>query len=84
MGEEAKAILQKRGLQDEECWEKLIDNYLGNPRWLEITATTIQDVLGGKVQEFLDYETLILPEALEAELEQQFERLSPTEKSYSN
>jgi Cdc6-like AAA superfamily ATPase len=81
LGEDAKGILQKRSLQDEECWEKLIDNYLGNPRWLEIAATTIQDVLGGKVKEFLDYETLILPEALEAELEQQFEKLSPTEKA---
>ena len=81
LGEEAKAILQKRGLQDKECWEKLIDNYFGNPRWLEIAAATIQDVLEGKVAEFLGYETLILPEALETELEQQFERLSPTEKA---
>ena len=48
---------------------------------MEIAAATIQDVLEGKVAEFLGYETLILPEALETELEQQFERLSPTEKA---
>lgn len=43
-------------------------------------AATIQDLFGGKVGEFIEYETLILPEALQGELEQEFERLSPVER----
>ncbi|NEP43304.1 MAG: AAA family ATPase, partial [Okeania sp. SIO2H7] len=81
LGNAAKQILQKRGLRDEKYWQKLIDNYQGNPRWLEIAAATIQDLLGGKVKEFLEYESLILPEALQAELEEQLERLSSAEKA---
>ncbi|MDY6802440.1 MAG: ATP-binding protein [Cyanobacteriota bacterium] len=80
LGEGAKEILQKHGLKDKKSWQKLIDNYQGNPRWLEIVAATIQDLFGGKVGEFIEYETLILPEALQGELEQEFERLSPVER----
>ncbi|NET28277.1 MAG: ATPase, partial [Okeania sp. SIO1I7] len=44
-----------------------------------IIATIIQELFSGQVAEFMEYETLILPEALQAELEQQFEHLSPVE-----
>ncbi|NET30101.1 AAA family ATPase [Okeania sp. SIO1I7] len=79
LGAAANEICQKRQLVDRESWEKLINNYQGNPRWLDIIATIIQELFSGQVAEFMEYETLILPEALQAELEQQFEHLSPME-----
>ncbi|NET45202.1 MAG: AAA family ATPase [Okeania sp. SIO2B3] len=79
LGAAANEICQKRQLVDRESWEKLINNYQGNPRWLDIVATTIQELFGGQVAEFLEYQTLILPEALQAELEQQLQHLSPVE-----
>ncbi|NEQ37382.1 MAG: hypothetical protein F6K40_14345 [Okeania sp. SIO3I5] len=79
LGIAAQKICQKHQLADREFWEKLINNYQGNPRWLDMTATTIQELFSGQVAEFIEYETLILPEALQAELEQQLQRLSPVE-----
>ncbi len=57
----------------------MINNYQGNPQWLDITATIIKELFSGKVAEFMEYKTLILPEALQAELEQQLQNLSPIE-----
>ncbi|NEP79826.1 MAG: ATP-binding protein [Okeania sp. SIO3B3] len=79
LGAAANEICQKHQLVDRESWEKLINNYQGNPRWLDIVATTIQELFGSQVAEFMEYETLILPEALQAELEQQLQHLSPME-----
>ena len=79
LGAAANEICQKRQLVDRESWEKLINNYQGNPRWLDMVATTIKEIFSGQVAEFLEYETLILPEALQAELEQQLQHLSPVE-----
>lgn len=79
LGAAANEICQKRQLANRESWEKLINNYQGNPRWLEMVATTIQELFGAQVAEFLEYETLILPEALQTELEQQLQRLSSVE-----
>ncbi|NET30106.1 MAG: ATPase, partial [Okeania sp. SIO1I7] len=39
LGAAANEICQKRQLVDRESWEKLINNYQGNPRWLDIIAT---------------------------------------------
>ncbi len=44
-----------------------------------MVATTIQELFGRQVAEFMEYETLILPEALQTELEQQLQHLSPVE-----
>ena len=79
LGAAANEICQKCQLVDRESWEKLINNYQGNPRWLDIVATTIQELFSGQVAEFMEYETLILPEALQAELEQQLQHLSSVE-----
>ena len=79
LGASSKAICQRHKLVNQESWEKLINNYQGNPQWLDITATIIQELFRGKVAEFMEYKTLILPEALQAELEQQLQNLSPLE-----
>lgn len=79
LGAAAKEICQKHQLVNQEFWEKLINNYQGNPQWLDIIATTIKELFSGQVVEFMEYKTLILPEELQAELEQQLQNLSPME-----
>ncbi|MDJ0516320.1 MAG: hypothetical protein QNJ74_08695 [Trichodesmium sp. MO_231.B1] len=43
LGIAAQEICQKHQLADRESREKLINNYQGNPRWLDILATTIKE-----------------------------------------
>lgn len=79
LGAEAMAILREKGLADQEKWLELIEPYGGNPLWLKIVATMIQDVFNGSVAEALSYHTLFLGD-LEAVLHQSFHRLSESEK----
>ncbi|MEG4343494.1 NACHT domain-containing protein [Microcoleus sp. A003_D6] len=79
LGIAAKDILQSEKLSDEETWETLIDIYQGNPLWLELTATLIRELFGGRVAEFLQCEMPILDEGLQFQLSQQFQRLTPPE-----
>ncbi|OKH36554.1 ATPase [[Phormidium ambiguum] IAM M-71] len=79
LGETAKKILREQELLDEECWQTLIDKYQGNPLWLEFTSHLIKELFAGKVSEFLQCDTLILSESLQAQLDQQFQRLTPEE-----
>ena len=79
LGIAAKEILKSEKLSDEETWETLIDIYQGNPLWLELTATLILELFGGRVSEFLQCEMPILDEGLQSQLSQQFQRLTPPE-----
>jgi hypothetical protein len=79
LGVAAKEILNSQKLSDEETWETLIDIYQGNPLWLELTATLIQELFGGRVSEFLQCEMPILDEGLQSQLSQPFGRLTPAE-----
>ena len=79
LGVAAKEILNSQKLSDEETWSTLIDIYQGNPLWLELTATLIQELFGGRVSEFLHCEIPILDESLQSELSQPFGRLTATE-----
>jgi NACHT domain len=79
LGEAAKEILRSENLSDEETWLTLIDIYQGNPLWLELTATLIQELFGGRVAEFLQCEMPILDESLQFQLSLAFERLTPAE-----
>jgi cytidylate kinase len=79
LGEAAKGILQDQDLLDEDCWQTLIEQYQGNPLWLEFTADLIKELFAGRVSEFLQCDTLILSESLQAQLDQQFQRLTPQE-----
>ncbi|MEG4799333.1 ATP-binding protein [Microcoleus sp. ARI1-B5] len=76
---EAGEIFREKRLAEEEKWSQLIDLYRGNPLWLNIIATMIQDLFGGSVSEFLSYDTLFLGD-LESLLHQQCDRLSESEK----
>lgn len=81
LGEAAKEILQAHNLSDPDKWEKLIDLYHGNPLWLELTATEIRELFAGRVAEFLAYQTPILWEPLQVQLDQQLQNLTLTEQS---
>lgn len=81
LGIAAKEILKQHKLSDEDTWETLINTYQGNPLWLELTATMIQDLFGGSVSEFLQCDAVILSESLQAQLDQQFQRLTQPEQA---
>ncbi|MGB8689520.1 MAG: AAA family ATPase [Microcoleus sp.] len=79
LGVAAKEILREQRLADEETWSTLIDIYQGNPLWLELTATLIRELFGGRVSEFLQCEMPILDEGLQFQLSQPFGRLTAAE-----
>jgi len=57
------------------------NTYRGNPLWLKIVATTIQEIFRGRVAEFLKYDTIFLGVELAATLHPQINRLSELEKN---
>ncbi len=46
LGSSAKEILKDYQLLDVEKWDILIENYQGNPEWLQTIAIMIQDFFG--------------------------------------
>ncbi len=81
LGDAAKDILQAHNLSDSDKWERLINLYHGNPLWLELTATEIRELFAGRVAEFLSYETPIIWEPLQMQLDQQFPDFTLAEQS---
>ncbi|MEG4270879.1 MULTISPECIES: NB-ARC domain-containing protein [unclassified Microcoleus] len=81
IGTAAAEIFQQKSLLNPEKWENLINAYRGNPLWLKIVATTIQEIFRGRVAEFLKYDMLFLGEELAATLHPQINRLSELEKN---
>ncbi|MEG4625237.1 ATP-binding protein [Microcoleus sp. w1-18aA5] len=81
IGTAAAEIFRQKSLLNPETWENLINAYRGNPLWLKIVATTIQEIFRGRVAEFLKYDRLFLGEELAATLHPQINRLSELEKN---
>jgi hypothetical protein len=79
LGAGAGEILREKGLAEHEKWSELIELYRGNPLWLKIVATMIQDLFNGSLLEFLSDDQLFLGD-LESLLHQPFNRLSESEK----
>ncbi|MEO0490540.1 MAG: NB-ARC domain-containing protein, partial [Cyanobacteria bacterium J06659_2] len=79
LGSDARDLLNEKGLSNPELWDELIMSYRGNPLALKIIATTIQELFGGSVADFLNQGTLFLGDFMHL-LTQQFKRLSPLEK----
>ncbi len=75
----ATQILKDKGLIEQPDWSILCDLYRGNPLELKIAATTIQELFGGQVAEFLKQSTLVFGEIGEL-LAHQCDRLSELEK----
>lgn len=80
LGSESQEILRDQDLYEEENWFHLVSYYQGNPLWLKIISTMIRDLFSGKVSDLLQYEGAFLSEDLQYLLDQQFDRLSDTEK----
>lgn len=78
--EEANQIFESKGLKEEKLWPELIDLYRGNPLTLKIASTTIQELFGGKVSEFLQQSTLVFGDVRDL-VQRQFDRLSELEKT---
>ena len=79
--EAAIALIQAKGLSGSvEEQQQLCQRYSCNPLALKIVATSIQDLFGGKIGEFLDDNTTLFYNVRRL-LEQQFNRLSPLEQS---
>ena len=79
LGNAATEILKAQQLTDENRWLELINRYSGNPLWLNIIASIIQDLFNGSVAQFLDYPGFFLGD-LEPILKEHFQRLSESEK----
>ncbi len=79
LGAEAAEILREKGLAEDAKWSEIIEQYRGNPLWLKIVATMIQDLFNGSLSEFLSEDTLFLGD-LESLLHQPFNCLSESEK----
>jgi hypothetical protein len=79
LGPEAQEIFKEKGLAEPDRWLELIDLYRGNPLWLNIIATAIQDLFGGSVSEFLSYKPLFLGD-IESLLQQHLEILTASEQ----
>ncbi|MBE9120356.1 ATPase [Tychonema sp. LEGE 07199] len=77
---DAAEIFRNKKLLNPEKWENLINAYRGNPLWLKIVATTIQEIFRGRVAEFLKYDMVFLGEELTETLHPQINRLSELEK----
>jgi hypothetical protein len=80
LGVAAKEILSEENLSNEAILPTLIDTYQGNPLWLKLTATMIQELCGGRVYEFLQYDNIILDESLQEQLDRHFQRLTEGEQ----
>lgn len=80
LGESATELLMAKKLTDEARWLELINLYSGNPAWLNIIVSSIQDLFNGSVAQFLSYSSLFLGD-LEPILKEHYRRLSQCEKS---
>jgi WD40 repeat protein len=79
--EAARALLCAKGLRgDETQKQQLCDRYSNNPLAVKIVATSIQDLFDGEIEAFLQQDTFVF-NGIRRLLDQQFERLSPLEKS---
>lgn len=78
---EVREILQAKGLtnlREEEC-NTLFELYAGNPLFIKLIATAIQELFGGNINEFLEQGIRVFGD-IKAVLDKQFNRLSSLEK----
>ena len=79
--EDGQKILQAEGASGSEVeQQQILEHYAGNPLALKIAATTIQDLFGGSIIEFITQGTSVFGDIRDL-LDQQFNRLSELGKS---
>ncbi|MBE9210204.1 NACHT domain-containing protein [Nostoc sp. LEGE 06077] len=78
---ESLSILKYKGLFNisEDKFRVLSEQYAGNPLFLKLVATTIQELFNGNIDEFIAQGTVVFGE-IRAILDHQFHRLSQLEK----
>ncbi|WP_414585289.1 NB-ARC domain-containing protein [Scytonema sp. PCC 10023] len=77
---ESQSILAEKGFSvSEDESRALVEHYAGNPLALKIVATTIQELFGGDVSQFLEQGSVIFGDISDL-LDQQFNRLSTLEQ----
>ena len=77
----ANALLQAKGLSGSDAQQQILcDRYSCNPLALKIIATSIQDLFGGDIAAFLAQDVTVF-NSIQRLLDQQFERLSPLERT---
>jgi len=72
-------FVREQGLGDQEKLIQMMNQYQGNPLWLNIIANLILE-FEDLIQEMMDNHTIFLPASLKDNLQQQFNRLSALEK----
>jgi len=80
LGEKATEMLRDQGLQDEENYPELINLFRGNPLYLKLANHLIQQLFGGKINQYISYKPVCLGDELSQILQQQYQRLSELEK----
>lgn len=79
--EDGQKILQAEGTSGSETeQQQILEHYAGNPLALKIAATTIQDLFGGSINEFITQGTSVFGDIRDL-LDQQFSRLSELGRS---
>jgi AAA ATPase domain len=73
-------ILKDRGIVNGDKWAKEIDYYCGNPLYINVVATTIRDLFGGRIDDFCQDRRLFLTNDLKLILQRQYDRLSQVER----
>ncbi|MGB6298353.1 MAG: NB-ARC domain-containing protein [Rivularia sp. (in: cyanobacteria)] len=78
---ETSSILESKGFAElkEEESEQIMQRYAGNPLFIKLVATAIQELFAGNIEEFLQQETVVFGD-IRALLDEQFNRLSVLEK----
>ena len=74
-------ILQSKGFSavKEEESKQIVEQYDGNPLFTKLVATAIHELFAGKIDEFLQQETVVFGD-IRVCLDEQFNRLSVLEK----
>ncbi|WP_206069873.1 NB-ARC domain-containing protein [Nodosilinea sp. P-1105] len=76
---DSQALFQAKGLAGSTTdHQRLIDRYRGNPLALQIVATSIRDLFGGSIAEFLQDEAVVFSD-MRRLLQQQCDRISELE-----
>lgn len=76
----AKQILEAQGLEKSNNWDTVITNYGGHPLGLKIVISMIKDLYDGQVENFLSGSLCTTYLDMHYLMDQQFARLSPSEK----
>ncbi|CCI23962.1 NB-ARC domain-containing protein [Microcystis aeruginosa] len=79
LGQDAKSILKEKDLNNQENWDEFITLYQGNPLYLKLVATLLNQLFNGRVT-IPQTTTCLLPEELQLILRSQIDRLSSLEK----